>query len=112
MIFDAEFKDWMRFHCMLLCISHPDYKAGLEAWKPLLVKLKATPEELDAASVWLLEDPDRVAQGTWAQHFGWIRGHILKSRRVRKGKKSEEPRSGISQEFLDKLKASIGRVPE
>lgn len=75
----AEYKDWRRFHCCLLCIRHPDYEKALDEWEQLFIDRGFTAQELDDASEWIWEDAGR-AGSKWSQHAGMLIGHIMRAR--------------------------------
>ena len=97
----AGFSDWKRYHCSLLCIHHQDYDQMCKDMEPIFLKMKATVEEMDAASLWLWEHPDMVER-PWGTHGGMIRSHIMRQRREREAARERERRRKEDAEYRDK----------
>ena len=105
----AGFKEWSRFHRALTCIHHAQYDemlaelAGetddidemLAEMEPIFIRLNATVEEMDAASLWLWENPEQLGRD-WGEHGGLLRRHILRSRAERQRGKEREERVSFS----------------
>jgi hypothetical protein len=91
----AGFKEWSRFHRALTCIHHAQYDEMLAEMEPIFIRLNATVEEMDAASLWLWENPEQLGRD-WGEHGGLLRRHILRSRAERQRGKEREERASFS----------------
>ena len=72
------YADWARHHCRLYCLT-PEQVVTVAAWLPELERQGWTPDELDAASCWLLVN----APPKWfpQDHLTGLRDRIAAARR-------------------------------
>ncbi len=101
-------REWWRHHCSLVCIHHSEYDQCFEEAMPILLRMKATVEELDEASIWFWSEPEQMER-KWGTHISIIRQHILLARRKRRDKE-EPPKCEWTAEMSAKARAMASGI--
>lgn len=109
----AGFAEWARFHKSLICVHHDQYSDMLATMEPIFLRMKATVEELDNASLWLWEHPDQLAR-SWGEHGGLLRLHIMRARgqKERDAQRQQRASEGRSTVSFSEMLAKIGKPKE
>ncbi len=94
----SGYAEWARHHKTLLCIHNQEYDEMIREMEFIFRKMDATVDELDEASIFLWECPERSGS-KWSQHGGYLRQFILRRRAEKAREREQADRKRTEQQF-------------